>query len=118
MRRIALLDTGAGCNCMSMKAAVQMLGMSQAEIEKIKPDDGASVVGGGKLVSYTVWRDIRLWHSVEGGDFIQINKARIRILPSILKDYSLLIGQISGFEEKVFRHSNRKKNRVWEIWAP
>lgn len=116
-RQIALLDTGADCTFMSMKAATLMLGMPQSEIENQKPDD-ATPVGGNKVKAYSFKRDIRLWHAIAGGDFIAISNAHICVLPELIKGFSVLVGQLDGLEEKVFRHSNRKANQVWELWTP
>ena len=117
LRGIALLDTGADCTIMSMDAAIVMLGMSRAEIEKNKLPD-STVADEKKIKSYTVKRDIRLWHEKSGGDFIPIDNATICIFDSgLLRGFSVLIGQLDGFSEKVFRHQNRKANRVWELWT-
>ena len=101
-----------------MDGAVVMLGISKQEIEKQGDPSTIDVVGGGKIKSYGFRRNLRLWHQGQGGDFIEIHDAWICVLPSLIKGVPAVIGQIDGFQEKVLRHENRRRNRVWQLWVP
>lgn len=115
VKRPALLDTGADSTMMSKSAARFLLGMKDADLEQFRVDD---VVGadGKPMAAYEIIRDLRLWSSQEpDADYITIPNVAISVLPSLLRNYSFLIGQLNGFQGRVFRHENRSTRRFWQI---
>ena len=108
----ALLDTGASINLISMDSATALMNMSPDEIRKGRrlPVSG---VGGANSTAYGWQVDLQLRATSKSSDTVTWEGVWLYVSENRVPFAHILIGQLHGFESKVFVHLNRPPNRYW-----
>jgi len=109
---MALLDTGSAYNVLSMEFAAEMLEVDEGRIRSAQPRSAPAM--GGKLQLYPWKADIRLRASQVGGDSLLVRNTWIFVTDQE-SAWPALFGQLTGFEEKWFRHHNHSRRRFWQL---